>query len=234
MSFRYFVNHNYFAIPTLENSYWAGFIAADGCISIAANRQKRIIIGLNIKDENLLINLKRNIEYTGPIIYRPENKSCLDTRMISGGEVCVLQITSDKLCEDLANIFNIHPRKSLTHEPPISLTFEQELAFIVGYIDGDGSIYLMINRKELTYPLQLSILGTESFLKWVLNVFLKIPNTNYKGKIYPKQKSKISQIMINSKFAYNVLIKLNKINIQKLDRKWNKIQDFENDKLCQL
>jgi len=30
---KYTVNHNYFSEVTLENSYWAGFIAADGCIT---------------------------------------------------------------------------------------------------------------------------------------------------------------------------------------------------------
>ena len=28
-----FDGHDYFATPTMENCYWAGFIAADGCVS---------------------------------------------------------------------------------------------------------------------------------------------------------------------------------------------------------
>lgn len=29
---KYSYNDNYFRTPNLENSYWAGFIAADGCV----------------------------------------------------------------------------------------------------------------------------------------------------------------------------------------------------------
>ena len=28
----YATNKEYFNIPTIENSYWAGFLAADGCL----------------------------------------------------------------------------------------------------------------------------------------------------------------------------------------------------------
>jgi hypothetical protein len=35
----YSVNENYFASPTIDNCYWAGYIAADGCLLHQGNRR---------------------------------------------------------------------------------------------------------------------------------------------------------------------------------------------------
>lgn len=72
---------------------------------------------------------------------------------------CVaLSITSPKICADLLKNFNITNNKSLTLISP-ELPPELIDAFIIGYIDGDGSIGLY-NSENTQKFLRISILGT--------------------------------------------------------------------------
>jgi hypothetical protein len=227
---KYSCNENYFEEKSLQACYWAGFIAADGCIFIDKtnrNRQKRLQIMLSIKDENHLINFKNAINYNGIISkHISENQHFLNDRIIKNGEMVSLIISSDKLCNDLSSIFNIHSQKSLTHEPPIGLTEEQELAFIIGYIDGDGSIYLI--NKKLKYPIGFNILGTELFLTWLLSKIKSLCGItiNVRAKL---PLSKIYKIAGNGKFTYDFMTYLEKIPVQKLNRKWNIVKNFTPD-----
>lgn len=61
---KYNVNENFFSLDTPESFYWAGFIAADGCI---LKNLKVLEIGLGIKDKKHLKKFKSAIKYTGNI-----------------------------------------------------------------------------------------------------------------------------------------------------------------------
>lgn len=206
---KYTCNENYFAEKSLQACYWAGFIAADGCITTKKNNLLSIL--LSSKDEKHLTNFKENINYDGVL----ESKIVENKYLMSH-----LRITSQKICDDLASIFNIYPRKSLTHEPPVGLTEEQELAFIIGYIDGDGCIGIIKNIKSKLgyflnrkYPIFLDICGTQNFLEWI-KLKLKISSNIYKTN------TKINSLKTAGKNCYQILNNLNSININKLDRKW--------------
>jgi hypothetical protein len=221
----YSYNENYFSDKSLQACYWAGFIAADGCITNIKHGQDILKIKLNIIDKNHLIQFKNDIEYNGII----ENiKSCnggmINGRQIRGGESVRLGISSQKIVNDLANIFGIYSRKTLTHEPPIGLTEKQEFAFIIGYIDGDGSIS-KINAK-CKYPIIFQICGTESFLNWSLLVLKKLSNINSKIQVTKRKNNKIHNIKFSNKFAYEILKSLNQSKIFKLERKWVKVKEF--------
>jgi hypothetical protein len=59
----YNLNTAYFSEPTIRNSYWAGFIAADGCLT----RKGALRIALSIKDREHLEKLKSELNFSGPI-----------------------------------------------------------------------------------------------------------------------------------------------------------------------
>lgn len=140
----YYINDNFFEIPNLLNSYWAGFLAADGNIS---RDYCTLTIGLSAKDRIVLENFIRDTDSN----YKIKNYK-------SNGCDCVgLAITSAKICQDLKNNFNITDRKSLTLIHP-NLTTDLSDSFIVGYIDGDGTIGLYNSKKQKS--LSLSLLGT--------------------------------------------------------------------------
>ena len=197
------VNENFFSKPNLLNSYWAGFIAADGCI-FKKNKGSMLTIHLNKKDKKLLNKFKKDIQFSGKIVNKTKTNSCQ------------IFIHRDNICKDLMKNFNITPRKSLTLKPPKGLTKRQALAYIVGYIDGDGCISQQHNKPKL------SIIGTQELLKWAhltLNLqiaFKKIPIRKVKNH-------KIYTYVLYSNKAIKALQILNTAYKSTLNRKWSKI-----------
>lgn len=188
-------NHNFFSKPNLLNSYWAGFIAADGCID-DTKYSKKLKITLAHKDRNHLFRLKKYINYSGKI-YRHQ--------------FSVIELVSNKLCEDLRKNFNITPRKSLTLKPPKGLTKRQTLAYIIGYIDGDGYIGVIDNTKRI------KILGTKFVLNWIRKQLLQHEKQLTDVKKYDKN---VYTFYIYGKKASNITKLLNSIKVPKLKRKW--------------
>ena len=166
------VDHNYFSIPNLENSYWAGFISAAGCV-YEQGIYKSVKISLAIKD---LEHLNKFCEMTGANIptfgessyYQKVNK------------YASVSVRSKQWAIDLKENFNITCRKTKTNKPP-TLSYENSLAFIAGYIDGDGSYSWNIKQNSPT----LSILGTKEVLEWIQSVVgLSAKITYSKGCYY--------------------------------------------------
>ena len=191
---KYSINKEYFNIPTEENCYWAGFIAADGCIVYDKNI---LNIGLQHKDKNLLNQFIKDIGYTNEVkVYK--------------NRVCVT-INCKEICNDLTVNFNITPRKSKTLCPP-NLKDEKIIAyFIKGVIDGDGSI-----QKD-----RLAIYGTKQLLEWVKYYFDKwIPTSNYRIANVRKIQAHLYSYKIGTKRKDFIFNKFKKLNCYELKRKW--------------
>jgi hypothetical protein len=84
---KYQVNDGYFSTLTLENCYYAGFLAADGCIT-----KNQLIVGLSEIDKKWLENFKSSLNAESPIKDRIQ-KGVYKT--------CYLNITSDVICSFL-------------------------------------------------------------------------------------------------------------------------------------
>ena len=133
---KYSVNKEYFKIPNEQNCYWAGFIAADGCVE----DKNRLSIGLKKDDINHLEEFSKAIEYTNNVkLYN---------------DVATVTINCKEICEDLRINFNIVPRKSKILIPPNIIDEDLVACFIKGVIDGDGSI----DKNKLV------IYGTKDFI----------------------------------------------------------------------
>lgn len=190
---KYTVNNLYFSEINVENSYWAGFIAADGCIT-----KNYIKIMISIRDLKLLKQFKKDIEYTGPIYISKKLKRCS------------LEFRSLNMIKDLKTKWNIVEKKSLILEPPkVKLTKENFLAYVKGYIDGDGSIYL---EKDTKY-LRISIIGTFELLNWIKEkINIRCSNIQKHKNIY--------KFRYSGKMAESLYKKLEKLKTFKLSRKW--------------
>ncbi len=205
---RYNIDHNYFAQPNHMNSYWAGFIAADGCVS---EKENSLRISSSIKDEDHLYEFRNNIQFDGPIQRHYEK------RKGKGGIQSILNIHGvEQWKNDLYNNFNITPRKTFTLKSPNLTDDEFILAFIIGYIDGDGSIFLY-NKKYTC----LSIAGTYHMVKWIKDNLFRIFNLPNKTNIY--NNGNIKTISINGKQADFMIKQLKKIVVPKMARKWQRI-----------
>lgn len=71
--FKYIHDENAFTLDTQEGFYWAGFIAADGCILTRKGRKKSLAINLAIKDKKLLEELNKFLK-SNRLIYLKEEE----------------------------------------------------------------------------------------------------------------------------------------------------------------
>lgn len=198
---KYSLDENYFSTPTIENSYWAGLIAADGCIYRSKGRKDRLQLTLHKIDRYQLENLKEALRTNIPI-------------QDSSTSACsILRISSNKLCLDLEKHWNITPKKSLTIQPPNILKYSLIKAFITGLIDGDGCIrYNTLDNKWGVYILA----GTNDLAMWIRD-FLAIGNVN------PSRMGKIFQLGYTANSAKKVVGLLGTVKVPRLARKWEKI-----------
>ena len=201
------VNDNFFSHPSILNSYYAGFIAADGNIS----RDYRVLtIGLSSKDEKWIEKFQKDINSNHKI-----HKSVVKNKF----NVSTIQITSQQICSDLLNNYNITQDKSLTLMPPNIRSEELINAFICGYIDGDGSIikYKNVNGYD---TINISLLGTLEICSWIKHHFNKY--TNKCGRIMRNHNSIKNTYVLtySTKSARIIFEKLYGLNVPKLERKW--------------
>lgn len=190
---KYSVNKDYFKTPNVRNSYWAGFIAADGCI----RNNKRLSIGLQKGDIEHLKKFTEDIKYTNEVkLYKDR---------------CSVTINCKEICQDLTSNFNITERKSKTLSPPLLINEEFIAAYIKGIIDGDGSI--MENR--------IIIYGTDELLQWIKVYFDKwTTNTNYKRSEVIQIQKHLYSYQIGTIRKKEIFNKLNKLKCYGLKRKW--------------
>lgn len=143
---KYKINDTFFFNINEINSYYAGFIAADGNIN---KDHPNLTISLSEKDGAFLEKFIEYLESDYPI--RNYNSN--------GFPISSLIITSQQICSNLKENFNIVPDKSLIYVPPM---LEQPYldCFIMGLIDGDGTIGFSA-RKTCKDSLYITLIGTK-------------------------------------------------------------------------
>ena len=153
---KYHVDSNYFEnIDNHEKAYRLGFMSADGYIT--QPKHKRVGLALGIKDFEHIEKFQKCINSSYPIsIYTNKNP-------IGGsGEYCRVIITDDKMYECLQDN-GVVLNKTKNFKPP-SLKYEYIKSFILGYFDGDGSIY--VNSTKYPYY-SISIVGLPETLDFI-------------------------------------------------------------------
>jgi hypothetical protein len=133
---KYTWDDDFFARDTQEAFYFAGFIAADGCVS---KREYSDSVKISIKntDREVLDALKRYLEFDGPI----RDGHCGG---FNGCRQVGMSITSKKMCADLKR-FGIDSCKSFTYKIPNEIKCHPLVNhFLRGLVDGDG----WINSKQ--------------------------------------------------------------------------------------
>lgn len=215
---KYFFNDNYFNIPSIDNCYWAGFIAADGCI---LNDYPRLLLTLSRVDKLHIIKFCQIIQYTGKpkdteVIV--QNKQYLQSRLVISG--------CEQIVKDLQYNFAITNNKSLSLIPPVLSESDFVRNFIRGYFDGDGGI-AFYKSKSLKYPYwSISFCGTFEYMIWIkktlkTNLNIGNPKINNNGNIF--------SLIFNGKQTLDILNWLyqdTNINIR-LDRKYHKYLELK-------
>jgi hypothetical protein len=176
-TYRFSSNENYFNNDNEEVFYWAGFLAADGCLYERKDGFKQLCLKLATKDLPHMQLFKKCIETNAPIsLYK--NKNSKRNIKWNDTDQYQLRIASSKIFESLKR-FNIVPRKTKIYAFP-NWIINHPLVnhFMRGYFDGDGCICKSTH-------LYLSIRGNIPFLiifKEILEKHCKL-NSKVKPKI---------------------------------------------------
>jgi DNA-binding Lrp family transcriptional regulator len=202
-------------IDSEEQFYWLGFIYADGNISHEGNR---IEVRLSIKDKDHLEKFKNFLNLTTEIRTGICNGN--------GNGFCHLSVRNKHMWKTL-NRLGCTPRKSLTLQfPSLSLFKRKEniLHFIRGYVDGDGCLTTYLNHPKTSIRTELSLVGTESFLKSVNKLFKNVgyiknkSSENWDNEAYNLSFSDVPSRKIARYLYENATIYLN--------RKYEKFLEF--------
>lgn len=153
-------NKDFFGSYNEISCYWAGFIAADGCIGTRPNKvDKFLTIALKRSDKSHLENFIKHISGENLKIINRE------TTAISGGKkypYSSVILYKTKIVDDLDEFFSIRPQKTLNTIFPPNIPEQYKLDYIRGYIDGDGSI--SVYKDDETLVISLSYVGNEDFV----------------------------------------------------------------------
>lgn len=219
IGYKYSHNRNYFRIPTLVNCYYAGLIAADGCILIDKHSGCRFCHKVAVKDEIIIDNLIKELNHTGKKIYS-QSKSPHSDNISKLVEIRVNCFNDN--ASYLKQYFNIEPNKTF-RLGPINLTDKQLImAFLCGSIDGDGSIEYKTQNNYESMNISFNS-SSKDFIQWIektLNDYFPV----LPGKRIPvmnqHKKDKYYRIYIGGLRAAIIIDTLSRLNVPKLARKW--------------
>lgn len=206
---KYKINNYFFKNVNPISAYYAGWIAADGNIDL---NERELRIGIKSTDFVIFDNFISHAESTYGYRTYINNKGFTSINMC---------ISSNILCSDLKEIYNIIPQKSLVLIPPKIKDLINIDSFIIGYIDGDGSIGLYNSKRQKS--LQIQIFGTFELLKWIEKRFSDI--LGYEINVIYK-KNNIHVLVISDLRARKIFQHYYQMKSPKLERKW-KLEYYE-------
>lgn len=203
---KYEVNHNAFSKPTTLASYYAGLISADGCIKQSGKSKTNMLLELCSTDKILCDGFNKWIGSTKPLyIKKRPGKKTIYSSIIS----------SNYIIEDI-KLWNLEPRKSRLNKIPDIIKNDLDMLkyWIVGLIDGDGSI--CISKKRLI----ITILASKEIIIFIKNLFSNI-------NCSMRQEKDIDNLF-NLRFSGTYAVKFYKEIYcgVGLSRKWDKVLNF--------
>jgi len=190
---KYSCDHHFFSRDNEQSIYWAGFIAADGCVhKRKKGGSKTLQISLSEKDADHLARFKSDINFNGQI-YKSVTKHSSKNPKWNDSVKRSVSVSSFQMFKDLKR-FNIFPAK--THKytfPDWLVSHELVNHFMRGYVDGDGSFFYDKTRPRVCFELR----GTYEFLKSFKEIIDK--NISYKSKNIVTTPDSTSKIKYYSK-----------------------------------
>lgn len=178
-------------IDTPECAYWLGFLAADGYL--LDKREKYVGLTLCAKDKEHIEKFKRFTDSTYPIHQYSSNG-------YSDEDYCRISIRSDKMWDDIVR-YGVIPRKTNILKRPCGVPESLIRYFILGYYDGDGSIFVNHTRSPFY---TISIVGTDEICDLINEVLLSNKIIDHPAL---KEKRKPEQVVSYIRFGGNKKVK---------------------------
>jgi hypothetical protein len=222
-----FHNEDYFENLTLENCWLAGLICSDGCIMLDRYNTFRFLIKLAIKDEELITATKRLLNYNARTKYC-SNKSPHSDKICKMAHISVSCF--DRNAEYLEQHFNIIQGKTHRLVKPNLNDINLILSYIIGFIDGDGTVSIAKSRKYNTLYIGACSIS-KPILEWIKSVFDAkfLPSVSlckYKriAGISMQKKDNVYKYYISGLRAAVIINYLSQFPVPKLARKWQNPQ----------
>jgi hypothetical protein len=215
-------NRNFFKELNYLNCYYSGTIAADGCIG--SNKGSPFLIwGLSAIDRELLENFKEDCGYNGEV------REFRNAHGYAGLNSLFARVSIHGIKEwiiDLKNNFNVVPQKTERLPPPNLTDKSLILAYILGYTDGDGSVFAnKISGLSISYTSCSTLI-----LTWIKHFTdsLKLPFTGYeRERNVFNGKENVSTFCISGVQAVALFEILRSVPVRKLNRKWENLLILE-------
>lgn len=184
---------------TTNSFYWWGFIMADGHIS-----DRGLHIGISTSDLDHLSKIKSHLNIEN--MYVNTSK-----------QLCSIALEDKAWSIKWRDLLKINGQK--TYNPPNLSLFENKdsfIYFLIGFIDGDGSIWLSRNQPNMRIELHLSWLPVlEKWSKLLLEYYGIQTRTRTTSRGY-------SQLIFNKKDHLKILLPYLQ-EVDYLERKWDKL-----------
>lgn len=221
----YHFNENFWSNPNPVSAYWAGFFAADGNIQKYGKADYCYSFRIELSDldtEHLKI-FKEDCGFNGPITFpiRMDKNKILKT--------CKICVNGSSIWKnDLETLYGIIPNKTKRLPPPNLNDDYLKWCYLIGLIDGDGSICSCSSNKEIIIKIYGS---SNNLLEWAFN-FVKskdfIMLRNRKSKILQVGDTNCKSIAFGGMKAIEIFNYLRNFPVPKLTRKW------QNPKILQI
>lgn len=220
---KYSFNEHYFDIIDDEHkAYWLGFLYADGYILSKRNRkayetneQQSFGFSISMQDSELFDKFKEDLESNHPInIYEAGTKSYKNSQPYGR-----ILLTSQHVVNSLKKYGLVENKTFITQAPPISSEFYY--AFIRGYSDGDGSVYINKNGK-----FGWSLVGTYELLSFIKNTLGK-PELKLSQRWPERYNNNWSLVFTGNSQVPSLLNKIYSGATIYLERKYNKYAEMQ-------
>lgn len=197
--------------------YWLGWMISDGCIFIVSKNSAFINLGLHPSDIHILEFFKQQNRCTAKIMKQKNNNMRVSRTYLSPGYV-------DKLSK-----WGFIPNKTKNFKATnrlLNLNEQNFYQFLVGFIEGDGSVdhrkltKKIKNKHYISASTRVRMIGVKNVLSFIKN---KLEKFGYKErKLSPKKNNKAYEYTISGKEADHLIGNLMLSEYHLLDRKWSK------------
>ncbi len=228
----YTKDDKFFDSPNAVNSYIVGWLASDGCVSIPKTREPIFCITQNQRDAKILDYVKEQVKYTGPVLVAKSKNTVFNKtqqKFYTAKELqCILNIgDAGRWVDNLNKIWNITPAKSLTLLPPNITEKEHIIAYIQGYVSGDGTITLFKKTSSLGLSCIINAIGTYEVLSWMKENIERL--SGFKTNVNVTKTNKTSNIYtfcFSEANSCYLIREIDKLPTHKMERKFDKIRFF--------
>lgn len=214
---------DFFKNITPESAYWGGFLAADGCLVKDKNKTNtyRLCLSVSVKDKEHLKLFQLAMGHDRPITHFHPTGGIIDGRQIIGGGMCFINICqAGRMIDDLSRM-GVIPDKTKRIPPPALDSNLLKLAWIKGYIDGDGCLSITNNHKVC-----IGIISScPAILHWIKAIIDPIFPTSYMDREYSNVNENATeswQYNVNGYRGIRIIDTLSRLPTPELARKWKR------------